>query len=220
MKHCWSLQIRGVVQGVGFRPFIYRLATELGLAGWVNNSSEGVTIEIEGERSPLATFLARLQSLAPPISKVQSVIVSEHTLVGYGDFTIRASTSGAKTASILPDLATCNECRQDILDPDNRRYRYPFTNCTNCGARFSIIETLPYDRPNTSMKQFIMCDRCEAEYQNPLERRFHAQPNACPQCGPHLELWDCQGKTLATHDEALLATAEGIEKGKIVAIKG
>ena len=121
---------------------------------------------------------------------------------------------------ILPDLATCPKCRQDIFDFNNRRHRYPFTNCTNCGARFSIIETLPYDRPNTSMKQFAMCDRCGAEYQNPLGRRFHAQPNACPECGPHLELWDRQGKTLATHDDTLLITAEAIRQGKIVAVKG
>ncbi|MEM8829737.1 MAG: carbamoyltransferase HypF [Cyanobacteria bacterium P01_G01_bin.19] len=220
MKQGWSLQIQGVVQGVGFRPFIYRLATELGLTGWVNNSSEGVTVEIEGERSQLTTFLARLKSLAPPLSMIQSVVSSEHIPVGYRDFTIKTSTSGAKTALILPDLATCPECLQDIHNPDNRRYRYPFTNCTNCGPRFSIIETLPYDRPNTSMKRFTMCDRCGAEYQNPLDRRFHAQPNACPECGPHLELWDRQGNILATHNNALLATAEAIRQGKIVAMKG
>ena len=220
MKQCLSLKIQGAVQGVGFRPFIYRLATELGLTGWVNNSSSGVTVEIEGERSQLATFLDRLKLSAPPLSDIQSVVSSEHNPVGYRDFKIKTSTSGAKTALILPDLATCNGCRQDILNPDNRRYRYPFTNCTNCGPRFSIIETLPYDRPNTSMKQFAMCDRCRAEYQNPLDRRFHAQPNACSECGPHLELWDCQGNILATHDDALLATTEAIRQGKIVAIKG
>ena len=220
MKQCWSLQIRGIVQGVGFRPFIYRLATELGLTGWVNNSSEGVTVEIEGERSQLETFLTRLKSQAPPLSEIQSVVSSQHPLVGDREFTIKTSTTGEKRALILPDLATCSECQQDIFDPNNRRYRYPFTNCTNCGPRFSIIENIPYDRPNTSMKQFGMCDRCLAEYQNPLNRRFHAQPNACPECGPHLELWDRQGKTLATHDEALLETAEAIRQGKIIALKG
>ena len=228
MKQRLRLKIQGAVQGVGFRPFIYRLATELRLTGWVNNSSEGVAVEIEGERSQLATFLDRLKRSAPPLSDIQSVVSSEHTPVGGRDFTIKTSTSGAKTALILPDIATCSECRQDIFDPHNRRYRYPFTNCTNCGPRFSIIETLPYDRPNTSMKQFAMCvprsgslgDRCLAEYQNPLNRRFHAQPNACPECGPHLELWDRQGNILSTHNEALLATAEAIRQGKIVAIKG
>lgn len=220
MKQCLSLRIQGVVQGLGFRPFIYRLATELGLTGWVNNSSEGVAVEIEGERSQLAIFLERLKSIAPPLSDIQSVVSLEHTPVGYRDFTIKTSTAGAKTTSILPDLATCNECLQDIFDPDNRCYRYPFTNCTNCGPRFSIIETLPYDRPNTSMKQFTMCDLCLAEYQNPLNRRFHAQPNACAECGPYLELWDCQGKTLATHDDALTIAAKAIQQGKIIAIKG
>ncbi|MEM7757677.1 MAG: carbamoyltransferase HypF, partial [Cyanobacteria bacterium P01_A01_bin.40] len=139
---------------------------------------------------------------------------------GYGRFEIEPSTGGAKTALIMPDLATCGDCQQDIFDPNNRRYRYPFTNCTNCGSRFSIIETLPYDRPNTSMEQFEMCDRCLAEYQDPLNRRFHAQPNACPECGPHLELWDRSGKVLESHDDALLATAEAIRQGKILAIKG
>lgn len=220
MKQRLHLKIQGAVQGVGFRPFIYRLATELGLTGWVNNSSEGVAIEIEGERSQLTTFLNNLKSLAPPLSKIQSVVSSEHTPVGDRNFTIKPSTSGAKTALILPDLATCPECQQDIFDSNNRRHRYPFTNCTNCGSRFSIIKTLPYDRPNTSMREFVMCDRCGAEYQNPLNRRFHAQPNACPECGPHLELWDSQGKTLGTHDEALLMTAEAIRQGKIVAVKG
>ena len=220
MKQCLSLKIQGAVQGVGFRPFIYRLATELGLTGWVNNSSSGVTVEIEGERSQLETFLACLKSQAPPLSDIQSVNVSQLPLVGNRDFTIKTSTGGAKTALILPDLATCSQCLQDIFDPNNRRYRYPFTNCTNCGPRFSIIETLPYDRPNTSMKQFEMCDRCGAEYQNPLDRRFHAQPNACHECGPHLELWDCQGNILVTHNEALLATAEAIRQGKIIALKG
>lgn len=133
---------------------------------------------------------------------------------------IKTSTRGEKRALILPDLATCNECRQDILDPSNRRYHYPFTNCTHCGSRFSIIEQLPYERPNTSMKQFTMCDRCLAEYEDPLNRRFHAQPNACPECGPHLELWERSGKVLESHYNALLATAEAIRQGKIVAIKG
>ncbi|MEM7590304.1 MAG: Sua5/YciO/YrdC/YwlC family protein [Cyanobacteria bacterium P01_A01_bin.83] len=220
MKQRLHLKIQGAVQGIGFRPFIYRMATELRLTGWVNNSSEGVAVEIEGERAQLTAFLHHLKYLAPPISNIQSVVSSEHTPVGYQDFKIKTSTSGAKTALILPDLATCPECLQDILDLHNRRYRYPFNNCTNCDPRFSIIETLPYNRPNTSMKQFTMCDRCGVEYQAPLGRHFHAQPNACPNCGPHLELWDCQGKTLAAHDEALIVTAEAIRQGKIVVIKG
>ncbi len=220
MKQCLSLKIQGAVQGVGFRPFVYQLATQLGLTGWVKNSSEGVLIEVEGDRSILETFLIRLQQEKPLLSLIQTIQSRWFDSVGYDAFRIEVSTGGEKTALILPDIATCPECLQEIFAPDNRRYRYPFTNCTNCGPRFSIIADLPYDRLNTTMQQFEMCDRCLAEYQNPLNRRFHAQPNACPQCGPYLEFWDRAGKILATHDDALLATAEAIRQGKIIAIKG
>ncbi len=219
-KQRLRLTILGAVQGVGFRPFVYKLAQELGLVGWVNNSAQGVFIEVEGERSQLETFLLRLEREKPPRSFIQSLESSWLAPVGYDNFEIKASVRGEKTALILPDIATCPECLQEIFDPSNRRYRYPFTNCTNCGPRFSIIERLPYDRPQTTMKKFVMCDRCQCEYDNPLDRRFHAQPNACPDCGPHLELWNGDGKILALHDEALLGTAEAIRRGKIVAIKG
>ncbi len=212
--------IRGAVQGVGFRPFIYRLAEEMGLKGWVINNAEGVFIEAEAEPGALQQFLLRIEREKPAISFIQSFEHSYLDPVGYDKFEIRESTGGAKTALILPDIATCNECRREILDPGNRRYRYPFTNCTNCGPRFSIIEALPYDRPRTSMKIFEMCPACAEEYHNPRDRRFHAQPNACPQCGPHLELWDASGQALVKDDAALLHAASAIRDGMIVAVKG
>ncbi len=213
--------IRGAVQGVGFRPFIYRLATDLGLTGWVQNSTKGVFIEVEGGREQLERFLLRIERERPPRSFIQSLESSFLEAVGYETFEIRHSDdSGEKSVLILPDIATCADCLQDTFDPNNRRFRYPFTNCTNCGPRFSIIETLPYDRPHTTMKVFPMCRMCQAEYENPMDRRFHAQPNACPECGPHLELWDSAGKILASHDDALLQAAYAIQEGKIVAVKG
>jgi hydrogenase maturation protein HypF len=214
------LRISGAVQGVGFRPFVYRLAQELNLVGWVNNSAQGVVIEVEGNPEQLKDFLARIESEKPPNSLVANIQSSWLEIVGYSKFEIRNSVEGKKTAVVLPDLATCEDCLKEIFDPNDRRYCYPFANCTNCGPRYSIIEALPYDRPYTAMKAFQMCPQCQGEYQNPLNRRFHAQPNACPQCGPGLELWDGQGKIIATHHQALLLTAEAIKEGKIVALKG
>ena len=214
------LVIRGAVQGVGFRPFVYRLATELGLNGWVINSAQGVFIEIEGDNARLSEFLRRVSSEKPVISYIQSLESSYLDAVGCTRFEIRESEGGEKTALILPDIATCPDCRCEIDDPSNRRYRYPFTNCTNCGPRFTIIEELPYDRPRTTMKQFKMCADCDREYHDPSNRRFHAQPNACPVCGPHLELWDAEGKVLADRDDALKGAARNIEQGRIVAVKG
>ena len=213
--------IRGAVQGVGFRPFIYRLATEMELRGWVINNAQGVFIEVEGRKPQLDAFLLRIEPEKPPHASIQSLEASYLDAVGFDVFEIRHSEgSGEKTVLVLPDLATCPDCRREIFDPANRRYHYPFTNCTNCGPRFTIIEALPYDRPNTSMRMFPMCDECRAEYDNPLDRRFHAQPNACPKCGPHLELWDSQGSILDEHDAALRSVADAIRQGKIVAVKG
>ena len=215
------LRILGAVQGVGFRPCVFRLATELGLAGWVNNSAQGVTVEIEGERAQVEEFVLRLESEKPPRSFIQSLETSWLAAAGYSGFAIRESDpGGAKTALVLPDIATCPECIAEIFDPANRRHRYPFTNCTNCGPRFSIIEGLPYDRPTTSMRDFAMCPECRHEYVNPRDRRFHAQPNACPACGPHLELWDPKGHVLEARDSALTAVAEAIRSGAIAAVKG
>ena len=213
--------VRGAVQGVGFRPFIYRLAADLNLAGWVNNSAQGVVIEVEGDPTRLESFLHRVQQDKPPHALIQAVEVERLAPAGYVTFEIRHSDAdGSKTALILPDLGICPDCLRELFDPADRRYRYPFINCTNCGPRFSIIEALPYDRPNTTMKGFALCPACRAEYENPLDRRFHAQPNACPVCGPHLELWDGSGVTLATHDDALVQAAEAIRQGQIVAVKG
>ncbi|MCL5097438.1 MAG: carbamoyltransferase HypF [Candidatus Omnitrophica bacterium] len=212
--------LRGAVQGVGFRPFVFRLAGELGVAGWVSNSAQGVAIEVEGAPAQLKAFLLRLERDKPPRSFIQSLESSWLDPLGYSDFKIRASTVGERTALVLPDIATCPECRREIFDPDNRRYRYPFTNCTHCGPRYSIIRALPYDRAHTTMRGFVMCAECAAEYANPADRRFHAQPNACPRCGPHLELWEAGGKISAIRHEAILAAAEALRQGAILAVKG
>jgi hydrogenase maturation protein HypF len=215
------VNVRGAVQGVGFRPLIYRLAYELSLVGWVNNSSQGLFIEVEGDPDTLKTFLFRLSDEKPPRSFIQSIESSYLDAVGFTDFQIRKSDeSGAKTTLVLPDIATCPDCLADILDRANRRYRYPFTNCTNCGPRFSIIESLPYDRANTTMKAFQMCSECLAEYEAPTDRRFHAQPNACPNCGPRLDLWNADGTVVSSGDNALVDAANAICVGQIVAVKG
>jgi hydrogenase maturation protein HypF len=216
-----KIVVRGAVQGVGFRPFVYRLATELGLNGWVNNSPQGVFLEVEGRRAAAENFLLRLETENPPHSSIHSLESSWLAPARYEGFEIRQSVvDGNKTAVVLPDIATCPECLREVLDPANRRHLYPFTNCTHCGPRFSIIESLPYDRANTSMKSFAMCPECAAEYHDPGDRRFHAQPNACPKCGPRLELWDTRGERLIDGREALLAAAVSIRGGKIVAVKG
>lgn len=216
-----QISIHGAVQGVGFRPFIFRLANELELNGWVSNSAGGVLIEVEGARPALEKFLIRVENEKPPHAVIQSFEPSFLDAIGYDFFTIRESRKeGHKTAFILPDIATCIDCRDEILDPANRRFRYPFTNCTNCGPRFSIIEALPYDRANTSMREFTMCDECEREYHDPRDRRFHAQPNACPRCGPQLQLWDEAGAVIAEREDALIGAVERIRSGKILALKG
>jgi hydrogenase maturation protein HypF len=210
----------GAVQGVGFRPYVYRLATELKLAGWVRNGAHGVVLEVEGAPQALRRFLVRLPAEIPPHAVVTSLEPSFLDAVGYDHFEIEESQGGEKTALVLPDIATCAECRREIFDSANRRYLYPFTNCTHCGPRYSFLESLPYDRAHTSMKSFRMCRVCQAEYDNPEDRRFHAQPNACSDCGPHLELWNRQGDVVTTQRQALTQTAEALAGGKIVAIKG
>ncbi len=213
--------IQGAVQGVGFRPFIYNLAASFSLSGWVNNSNQGVFIEAEGIPADLDAFLLAIEARKPPHAYIQSLESSFLDPVGYTGFTIRKSdAAGDKTALILPDIATCPDCVREIFDPSDRRYRYPFTNCTHCGPRFTIVDELPYDRPHTSMAGFAMCEQCRTEYDNPADRRFHAQPNACPVCGPRLELWDELGAPLARDHEALLMAARFIEDGLIVAVKG
>ncbi|MCX6826869.1 MAG: carbamoyltransferase HypF, partial [candidate division Zixibacteria bacterium] len=215
------ISIRGAVQGVGFRPFIYRLAGELNLSGWVNNSPRGVTIEAEGPAEILESFLLRIGREKPPRSSIQSLEYSHLDPCHFSKFEIRESDQGGlKSTLVIPDISICPDCLDDIRNPENRRHQYPFTNCTNCGPRYSIVVALPYDRSNTTMKSFKMCDECRMEYEDPLNRRFHAQPNACPKCGPHLELWNDRGKILCNRHEALLAAANSIRSGDIVAIKG
>lgn len=218
------LLVQGAVQGVGFRPFIYRLAAEIGIRGWVSNSAQGVLIEAEAARPQLDTFVAQIEAQKPPHSSIQRILVEPIPAIGILDhskFEIRESNAtGDRSTIILPDLGTCPDCLREMLDPSNRRYRYPFTNCTHCGPRYSIIKRLPYDRPNTTMHSFIMCDECRAEYEDPMDRRFHAQPTACPTCGPQLRLWDSKGEEIALRDDALFAAAEAIRQGDVVALKG
>ncbi len=214
------LEICGAVQGVGFRPFVYRLAIELGLTGWVLNDTLGVFIEVEGIRTLLESFLERISVEKPPLSMIYHMDALWLDPIGYEQFEIcHSAPQGNKSVLVLPDVATCADCLHDMRDPHNRRYRYPFTNCTNCGPRFTIIQALPYDRPHTTMRLFSMCSDCQAEYENPLDRRFHAQPNACPVCGPHVELWSVDGRQ-HTAETALRETVAALHAGQIVAVKG
>lgn len=200
--------LRGAVQGVGFRPFVYRLATEMNLTGWVLNSSAGLVVEVEGPADQLAIFEKRIDEERPRASVVTVHESDWIAAEGSTRFEIHASdTDSGKTVNILPDLATCAECGDELLDPSNRRFHYPFTNCTNCGPRFTIVVDIPYDRPNTSMRAFALCPVCREEYENPANRRFHAQPNACPVCGPRL-------------DGTIEQTADALRQGMIVALKG
>jgi hydrogenase maturation protein HypF len=215
------IEVVGVVQGVGFRPFVYRLAGQNGLSGWVRNTSGSVQIEVEGEEEALNSFLRQLKTEAPSICRIESIKTSQQQVAGYQGFEIKTSRAQeGKYQLISPDIATCRQCLEEILDPDNRRYRYPFTNCTNCGPRFTIINDIPYDRLNTTMAGFRMCPRCQQEYDDPADRRFHAQPNACPVCGPHLELVDHSGNVVTEGGDALTKTVELLRRGSILAIKG
>ncbi len=215
------LEIEGAVQGVGFRPHAWRLAHELGLAGWVQNGSGGVVIEVEGPRGRLLSFERRVLAELPPAAVVQCARERWIAPVGAHGFTIVASTeTTAKSTVVLPDLATCPDCLRELFDPADRRYRYPFTNCTHCGPRFTIVHDLPYDRERTTMSSFVMCERCRTEYESPLDRRFHAQPVACPDCGPQLRLTGADGRALEEREAALAAAARALSAGKIVALKG
>ena len=214
-----KLQVTGVVQGVGFRPFIYRLAKAHHLAGWVCNTSTCVEIEVEGPRHSLEQFIQQLANQAPDLARVDTVVALEAAPHGQSGFTILESRRQTATEALIPaDVSTCDACFAEVLDPGNRRYHYPFTNCTDCGPRFSIIETVPYDRSHTTMSVFAMCDACRAEYENPEDRRFHAEPTACPVCGPHLWLEEPGREPLT--GGALEAAARLLREGKIVAVKG
>jgi hydrogenase maturation protein HypF len=208
---------------VGYRPFVFRLAHELDLAGWVLNDTVGVLIEVEGSTPAVARFAARLVEEAPPLAVIEAIVPEELPPDGGTGFEIVSSeTSGEPAAPVSPDSTTCDECLAEMLDPANRRHRYPFINCTNCGPRFTIVEGVPYDRPLTTMSGFEMCDRCRAEYENPLDRRFHAQPNACAVCGPRARLLGEGGEEVATGDfrDAVAAAAATLGEGRIVAVKG
>lgn len=240
------VEIAGAVQGVGFRPFVYRLATGLHLTGWVLNDTHGVFIEVEGDEAQLRRFLKRLPAEAPAIARITHLHYAWLAPVGYERFEIRHSeTAGARTTLILPDLATCPDCLAELFDPTDRRYRYPFINCTHCGPRFTIIEALPYDRPNTTMRNFTLCPECYREYTDPADRRFHAQPNACAVCGPQVAFYersDCDSGSQpssielssssdypqtygtwmrhAEGEDALRTAARAIRSGAILALKG
>lgn len=217
----WRLLVRGIVQGVGFRPFVFGLARRLGLTGFVRNDSAGVTIEIEGSSADLARFVAALQREAPPLARIESLERIVLPPQGDSSFVIVASVAAsARRTLIAPDTATCDDCLRELHDPADRRYRYPFINCTNCGPRFTIVLDIPYDRDRTTMRDFPLCAACRAEYEDPLNRRFHAQPNACPVCGPQLswEAWDETFSDLSL--PPLEAAAAALAAGAIVAVKG
>ena len=216
------LRMRGRVQGVGFRPVVFRLAHELGLRGWVRNDVAGAEVALSGRAEAIAKFRAELPGWLPAAADIQNVAELSAPEEFPAGFEIRpsADSEGVRVAGILPDLATCPDCLREIIDPKDRRYRYPFANCTHCGPRFSIIERLPYDRTNTTMRGFKMCPACAAEYRDPRNRRFHAQPNACPVCGPALSWTAATGRVLAVRDEALRAAVAALRDGLIVAVKG
>ncbi len=216
-----KIRVQGIVQGVGFRPFVYRLAREMQLTGTVANTGNGVIIELQGEEQNITAFCSRLQSEPPPISRITDITTEGISVQEQrSEFIILLSRQGEKAnTQISPDIGLCPDCLRELFDPRDRRYRYPFINCTNCGPRFSIIKTIPYDRPNTSMGVFALCPQCEREYHDPLDRRFHAQPNACPTCGPSLSWHNADGNPVATND-CIGACAEALAGEKVVAIKG
>jgi hydrogenase maturation protein HypF len=220
------LRVDGTVQGVGFRPFVYRLAGELQLGGWVRNDGRGVELEIEGPCEAVRAFAERLTAEAPPMARVERVRSEPQPLRGERRFWIASSTrDGRADALVAPDAATCGQCLTELRDPGDRRYRYPFINCTNCGPRFTIVRGVPYDRPRTTMRSFQMCAACQSEFEDPRDRRFHAQPNACPQCGPEARLLRAGeasegAAALTREDDAVAAAAALLREGAIVAVKG
>jgi len=216
----YKIQVNGIVQGVGFRPFVYALATGNNCKGSVVNNTEGVTIHLEGEEQSIQQCIDAIKNSPPPLAKIIDIRITKLPLNGYTAFTIEESQiTTCKDTFIPPDVAICNECRDEFFDSTNRRYHYPFTTCTHCGPRFSIIDDIPYDRATTSMRSFPMCSNCLAEYRNPLNRRFHTQPNACGICGPEYRLCDSSGKTILTQFDAIMEQVKALLKDHIVAIK-
>lgn len=219
-KAAWAVTVRGIVQGVGFRPFIYQSAVRRGLAGTVSNTPTGVQIHVEGDPEAIRSFMADVRANAPPLSHITEMDAVPAAFKYFDHFSITASRSGNQRATLIsPDVSICEDCLSELFDPQDRRYRYPFINCTNCGPRYTIVDDIPYDRANTSMKHFPMCTTCKAEYEDPQNRRFHAQPNACPDCGPHVSILDANGGHIACKDP--IARAAGVlEQGGITAVKG
>ena len=216
-----SVRVRGIVQGVGFRPWVYTLALRYGLNGRVRNGSQGVEIEISGDSQAVNGFLCEIPAGAPPLARIDSVEVEELPSVPLEPFHIDESRSdGARSTLISPDVATCPDCLRELFDPGDRRYRYPFINCTHCGPRYTIITDIPYDRAATTMAPFPMCEACRKEYHDPLDRRFHAQPVACPDCGPLMHLETLNGETIAHGDTAVREASARLDSGSIVAVKG
>ena len=211
--------MRGIVQGVGFRPFIYALAQRHSLSGLVRNDASGVHIEAEGDREKLENFLQAIREEAPPLAVVETVTHRKILTSGATGFSIETSREGAARTLVSPDVATCADCLSELFDPADRRHRYPFTNCTNCGPRFTITRQVPYDRATTTMASFQMCPDCQREYDDPENRRFHAQPNACPVCGPRVKLLDNSGNETET-DEPIRHAAELLREGHVLATKG
>ncbi len=215
------VEVEGTVQGVGFRPFVYRLAHELGLTGWVQNTSNGVLIEAEGGVPVVETFLQRMRTDAPPSASVETVSTTVVPVLDDAGFSINQSAeSGQRVLVIPPDLATCADCQRELADPHDRRFRYPFLTCTQCGPRYSLLTAIPYERSNTTMAGFTLCSACDAEYGAKTDRRFHAEPIACPTCGPSLCLWNEQGHEVADGDEALQRAVSLLEQGLVLAVKG
>ncbi|MFZ0132306.1 MAG: carbamoyltransferase HypF [Desulfobacterales bacterium] len=221
-QHCEAgrIEVNGIVQGVGFRPFVYSLARRHGLAGEVSNTSAGVAIVVEGPAAAIEAFAADLVNDPPPLAHIVEVLRQAVPVAGYLQFTIALSSAAASRSTLIsPDVSICEDCRRELFDPGDRRYRYPFINCTNCGPRYTIIDDIPYDRPRTSMKHFEMCPQCQKEYDDPSNRRFHAQPNACPVCGPRVSLFD-RHRNRFTGVDPIHETAHRLRNGRIVAIKG
>jgi hydrogenase maturation protein HypF len=214
-----AIRVEGIVQGVGFRPFVYTLATGLGLSGFVGNDVDGVFVEVEGSSAAVTEFLRQLERDPPPLARIERVTARPITPDGGTSFAIAPSPpAGPRRTLVSADTATCADCLRELADPNDRRYRYPFINCTNCGPRFTIVRDVPYDRPFTTMAPFAMCPACAAEYHDPADRRFHAQPTCCPACGPKLTLHDQAGHTLT--GDPLTQAAELLKNGQILAVKG
>jgi hydrogenase maturation protein HypF len=220
MKSRTIINIKGIVQGVGFRPFIYNLAGRLNLFGYVLNNTSGVSIEVEGEHADIEEFIESVKTHPPPQSEIFEIQSAHTDPAGYADFEIRESEGvEEKFVPISPELATCKDCISELFDPEDRRYRYPFINCTNCGPRFTIVKDIPYDRKFTTMSVFSMCEKCGSEYHDPSNRRFHAQPNACSVCGPRLILLDSERKEIPVED-VISEACRLLKEGNIIAVKG